>query len=115
LESGLLGREQDERRPFRVFPQRDADFAKTAERLAAAGGAEEKSRLHGEFLTQRHEEAKAQRDFISLFVLRETNIPQFHLLACAFLFLATIFSAQRSGGGKQFICNFWQNPAGREP
>jgi hypothetical protein len=40
------------------------------ERLAAAGGAEEKSRLHAEFLTQRRVEAKAQRDFISVFAGR---------------------------------------------
>ena len=41
------------------------DFREAAERLAAAGGAEEKARLHGELLTQRRQEAKWQRNFIA--------------------------------------------------
>jgi hypothetical protein len=62
-----------------------------------------------EFLTQRREEAKAQRDFISVFDLRETSFPQFHLLACAFGFCSTGFSAQRRDGEKQFIFSFGKN------
>jgi hypothetical protein len=53
LEGGLLGREQDQWRAIRIFPQRGADFLKTTERLAAAGRAEEKSRLHTGFFTQK--------------------------------------------------------------
>ena len=46
LKGGLFGGEQDERRAFGIVPQSSADFHKAAECLAAAGGAEEKSRLH---------------------------------------------------------------------
>jgi hypothetical protein len=46
LKCRLFGREQNQRRAVGIFPQRGADFLQTAERLAAAGGAEEKSRLH---------------------------------------------------------------------
>ena len=59
LECCLFGREKNERLAFGIFFQRSVDFFKTAESFAAAGGAEEKSRLHRGFLTQRREEAKA--------------------------------------------------------
>ena len=62
LERGLLGREQDQWRAFGIFAQRSADFREAAEGLAAAGGAEEKARLHGRFLAQRRKEAKTQRN-----------------------------------------------------
>ena len=46
LRGGLLGREQQERRAVRRRDQFTADFREAAEGLAAAGGAEQKSRLH---------------------------------------------------------------------
>jgi hypothetical protein len=61
LKRGLFGRKKDKRMAIEIIGQCGTQFGKAAECFAAASGAEEKSRLHGEFLTQRHEEAKAQR------------------------------------------------------
>ena len=61
LERGLLGGEQNQWRAGGIFPQRGADFRQTAEGLAAAGGAEEKARLHGLFSRKG---AKAQRNLL---------------------------------------------------
>ncbi len=63
LERGLFGRQQNQR-PARlrlgaaIFPQRGADFGKTAEGLAAAGGTEEKAHLHTGFFAQSRGGAK---------------------------------------------------------
>ena len=46
LESGLFGRQQNERRAVQIFAQGGTDFRQTAKRLAAAGGAGEKLHLH---------------------------------------------------------------------
>ena len=67
LEGGLLGREQDQWRAIRIFPQRGADFLKTTERLAAAGRAEEKARLHTGFFTQRRQGGKT-------FIMAKTDL-----------------------------------------
>lgn len=48
LKGGLLGREQEERRAVGRRDQFPADLREAAEGLAAAGGAEQKSRLHGD-------------------------------------------------------------------
>ena len=58
LKRGLFGRKQNQRWTLRAFPQGGADFGKAAECLAAAGGAEEKSRLHTRFFAQRRTGAK---------------------------------------------------------
>jgi hypothetical protein len=68
--------------------------------------------LHAEFLTQRREEAKAQRDFISVFAGGDQG-SKFHSSVCSFLFSSAGFAVQRPRDGGQFIFNFWQNPAGR--
>src|ERR1017187_143863 len=47
LERGLLGRKQNQRRAVGRGAQGGTDLGETSERLAAAGGAEEKARLHG--------------------------------------------------------------------
>jgi uncharacterized DUF497 family protein len=44
--------------------ERDADFSKTSKRLAAAGGAEEKARLHAGIFTQRRKGAKTLFSFL---------------------------------------------------
>jgi hypothetical protein len=62
LKCRLLGREKNERCAFGIFFERGADFSEAAEGFAAAGGAEEKSRLHGLFSRKG---AKAQRNFIA--------------------------------------------------
>jgi hypothetical protein len=64
LKRRLFWREENERCAFGIFFERGADLGEAAEGFAAAGGAEEKSRLHGKILSQRREEAKAQRNFI---------------------------------------------------
>ncbi len=46
LKRGLLGSEENQRRTVGGGAQGGADFRQTAERLAAASGAEEKARLH---------------------------------------------------------------------
>jgi hypothetical protein len=66
LEGGLFGREKNERRAFGIFFERVADFRKAAEGFAAAGGAEEKARLHDLFSrkgtkAQRKNEAARQQ------------------------------------------------------
>ena len=53
LRGGLLGREQQKRRAVRRCDQFTADFRKAAEGLAAAGGAEQKSRLHGDVFNRK--------------------------------------------------------------
>jgi len=58
LESGLFGCEENEWRALGIFFERGSDFGEAAEGLAAAGGAEEKSRLHDSFSRKG---AKAQR------------------------------------------------------
>ncbi len=57
----LLGRDEQERRPVRRGGQFPADFREAAKRLAAAGGSEDESCLHGTVLTQRRGDAKTQR------------------------------------------------------
>ena len=61
LESGLFGREKYEWLAFGIIGQCGTHFGEAAEGFAAAGGAEEKSRLHGLFSRKG---AKAQRNFI---------------------------------------------------
>ena len=58
LERGLFGREQNQRRAGGRLRERGADFGEAAEGFAAAGGAEEKARLHAEILTQSRKVAK---------------------------------------------------------
>ena len=60
LERGLFGREKNERIACRIFFEHGAYFGESAESFAAAGGAEEKSRLHDLFSRK---SAKAQRIF----------------------------------------------------
>jgi hypothetical protein len=57
LEGSLFGREQDQRRAVRRLCECGADFSETSERLAAAGGAEEKARLHAGSFPQRRKGA----------------------------------------------------------
>jgi hypothetical protein len=52
LESRLFGREENERRAFRIAVQFFPDFAQAAMRLAAASGAEKKTDLHAAFFPQ---------------------------------------------------------------
>ena len=61
LEGGLFGREKNERHAFGIYFERVADFGEAAEGFAAAGGAEEKSHLHGLFSRI---DAREQRNFI---------------------------------------------------
>jgi hypothetical protein len=61
LKRGLLGRKKNERRACGIFFEGCAHFGEAAESFAAAGGAEEKARLHGLFSRKG---AKAQRIFI---------------------------------------------------
>ena len=58
LERGLFGRQQDQGRTFGIFAECITDFRQTAERLAAAGGAEKEARLHTGFFAQRGAGAK---------------------------------------------------------
>jgi len=58
LERGLFGREKNQRRTGGIAGQRGPHFGETAERLAAAGRAEEKARLHAGIFTQRRKGAK---------------------------------------------------------
>jgi hypothetical protein len=109
LERGLFVREQDERpatallrrgkRSFGIVPQGSADFRKAAEGFAAASRADEESHLHGELLTQRREEAKAQRDFISVSAWRKGNV-QNSIADPRILFFSAGFFAQRLGARK---------------
>jgi hypothetical protein len=64
LKCRLFGRKKNERITGGIFGQCGTHFGEAAEGLAAAGGAEEKVRLHGEILTQRRKDAKAQGDLI---------------------------------------------------
>ncbi len=72
LERGLFGRQQDQRRTFGIFAQRITDFRQTAERLAAAGGAEKEACLHTGFFAQSGAGAKeliwAAVDFMPYFL-----------------------------------------------
>jgi hypothetical protein len=52
LEGRLLGREENERRAFRIAVQFFPDFAQATMRLAAASGAEKKTDLHAAFFLQ---------------------------------------------------------------
>ena len=61
LKRGLFGREENQRLAFGIFAQRGADFREAAEGLAAAGGAEEKARLHAGFSRKG---ARAQRNLL---------------------------------------------------
>ena len=61
LKRGLFGREKNERRAFGIIGQCGTHFGEASGRLAAAGGAEEKSRLHGLFSRKA---AKAQRNLL---------------------------------------------------
>ena len=58
LESGLFGRKKDKWLTSGIAGQCGTHFSETAERLAAAGGAEEKARLHAGIFTQRRKGAK---------------------------------------------------------
>ena len=59
LKRGLFGRKQNRAAGRRaLFAQRGTDFPQATECLAAAGGAEEKSRLHTGFFAQRRPGAK---------------------------------------------------------
>ena len=53
LEGGLFGREKNERRACGIFLERGTDFGEAAEGFTAAGGAEEKARLHDLFSRKR--------------------------------------------------------------
>ena len=55
---GLLGRDEQQGRAVGRGGKRGADFSEAAKGLAAAGGSEEKARLHGNVLAQRRAEAK---------------------------------------------------------
>ena len=61
LKRGLFGREQDQRWSFGSGGKGSADFRQAAEGFAAAGGTEEKTRLHDLFSRKG---AKAQRNLL---------------------------------------------------
>jgi hypothetical protein len=61
LERRLFGREKNNRFAFGIFFERGTHFFETAKGFAAAGGAEEKSRLHDLFSRKG---AKAQRNLL---------------------------------------------------
>ena len=63
LRGGLLGREQQERRAVRRRDQFTADFREAAEGLAAASGAEQKSRLHGDVFNRKRGARQKNKDF----------------------------------------------------
>jgi hypothetical protein len=60
LKRRLFGRKKNQRIAGGIFGQRGTHFGEAAEGLAAAGGAEEKARLHGLFSRKG---ARAQRNF----------------------------------------------------
>ena len=61
LKRGLLGRDQDQRTTIGIIGQCGTHFREAAESLAAAGGAEEKTRLHDLFSRK---DARAQRNLL---------------------------------------------------
>jgi hypothetical protein len=52
LEGGLLGGQENQWRPVRVVAQGGANLRQAPERLAGAGGTEEKARAHAPLLAQ---------------------------------------------------------------
>jgi len=80
-----FGREQNQRRPcrakvkrrraFGIFQQRGTDFLQAKKSLAAAGGAEEKSRLHGGIFNAKTRRGKGAKEFYFVVRLGKTENP----------------------------------------
>ena len=92
LKRGLFGCEKNQRSAFGIFGQCGTHFREAAEGLAAAGGAEEKARLHDLFS---RDGAMAQWNFVvnnalGFFI----SFPQLQVMLCSQLGI-------RAGAGRQ--------------